>query len=47
MQMPGDQDVIDKVKKDVDDAGLDYSEHRLHKRLGECFEDAKQQVMEE
>jgi hypothetical protein len=47
MQMPGDQDVIDKVKKDVDDAGLDFSEHRLHKRLGECFEEAKQQVMEE
>jgi hypothetical protein len=48
MQMPGDQDVIDKVKKDVDEAGLsDLSEHRLHKRLGECFEDAKQQVMEE
>ena len=47
MQMPGDQDVIDKVKKDVDDAGLDYSEHRLHKRLGECFEEAKEQVMNE
>lgn len=48
MQMPGDEDVIGKVKADLDDAGIeDMSEHRLHKRLGECFEEAKQQVMTE
>jgi len=48
MKMPGDADVIEKVKTDLDGAGLEgMSEHRLYKRLGECFEEAKQQVMQE
>jgi hypothetical protein len=48
MKMPGDEDVIEKVKTDLDQAGKsEWSEHRLHKRLGEFFEQAKQQVMSE
>ncbi len=48
MQLPGDEDVIGKVKTDLDEAGIEgMSEHRLHKRLGECFEEAKQQIMTE
>lgn len=47
MQMPGDDDVIGKIKGDLDDAGVDISEHRLRKRLDEAFQEAKQQIMQE
>ena len=47
VKIPGDEDVIAKVKNDLDAAGIDVSEHRLRKRLDECFEEAKQQVMKE
>lgn len=47
MKMPGDQDVIDKVKADLDEANVDLSEHRLQKRLEECFDEAKRQMMTE
>lgn len=47
MKMPGDQDVIEKVKADVDEGGLEISEHRLQKRLDECFDEAKRQIMNE
>jgi len=39
--------VIGKIKGDLDDAGVDISEHRLRKRLDEAFQEAKQQIMQE
>jgi len=47
IKLPGDDDVIAKVKNDLDAAGIDISEHRLRKRLDECFEQAKKQIMQE
>ncbi len=47
IKMPGDDDVIAKVQKDLDSAGVKLSEHRLRKRLDECFEEAKQQIIHE
>lgn len=47
MKMPGDDDIIGKIKEDLDKANIDISVHRLHKRLEECFGDAKRQIMNE
>jgi hypothetical protein len=44
---PGDEDVLGKVRADLKDAGVEVSDHRLHKRLEECFEEARQQIMAE
>lgn len=47
MKMPGDSDVIEKVQKDLSEAGQDFSNHRLQRRLEESFEEAKRQIMNE
>lgn len=47
MKMPGDADVIEKVQKDLSEAGHDFSDHRLQRRLDETFEEAKRQIMNE
>jgi hypothetical protein len=47
MKLPGDEDVIEKVQTDLKEAGIDMSEHRLSKRLEECFDEAKRQIMTE
>jgi hypothetical protein len=47
MRAPGDDDVMEKVRGDLKTKNVDVSEHRLQKRLEECFEEAKQQIMKE
>ena len=42
----GHQDVIRKLKQDFDARGIDMSEHRLERRLEECMDEAKLQLME-
>ena len=44
---PGDDDVLRKVHKDLTDAGVDFSEHRLRNKMDELLSVAKQQVMTE
>ena len=46
LQMPGDQDVFDKVLADLRNAGATLSQHRLEKRLQECFDQAKREMLE-
>ena len=45
IKVPGDSDVLKTIRQDLTDAGIEISEHRLHKRLEECFEEAKHQIM--
>lgn len=47
LKMPGDQDVLDKIQADLNDAGVQLSEHRVQKRLEECFAEAKREMMHE
>lgn len=47
LKMPGDDDLISKVKADLEEGGVEISEHRLHKRLDHAFEEAKRQIMNE
>lgn len=44
---PGDDDVFEKVKKDLKEAGKEISDHLLQKHLHECEAVAKEQVMKE
>lgn len=44
---PGDDDVMQKVLKDLKEKGVEISEHRLRRRLEEFEEVARQQVMNE
>ena len=44
---PGDADVVRKVLGDFEDAGTEFSEHRLRKKMDEFLEIAKEQIMEE
>ena len=44
---PGDADVVRKVLADFEEAGTEYSEHRLRKKMEEFLEIAKEQLMEE
>ena len=44
---PGDADVVRKVLADFQEAGTEFSEHRLRKKMDEFFEIAKEQIMEE
>lgn len=47
LKEPGDEDILAKVRADLDEAGVDLSDHRLRKRLDQAFEEAKQQLMKE
>ncbi|MDX1709696.1 MAG: DUF1476 domain-containing protein [Rhodovibrionaceae bacterium] len=47
MKLPGDDDVVEKVMADLQEAGVDLSEHRLRRKLEELEQEAKQQVMKE
>lgn len=47
MKVPGDSDIFEKIQTDLKNAGVEISEHRLHKRLEECMSEAKQQIMSE
>lgn len=44
---PGADDVVRKVMSDIQDRGIDFSEHRLRNRMEEFENIAKQQIMKE
>ncbi|MDX1425720.1 MAG: DUF1476 domain-containing protein [Kiloniellales bacterium] len=44
---PGDADLVRKILGDMQDAGVEMSEHRLRKKMEECLAEAKEQVMRE
>jgi len=44
---PGDADLVRKILDDLQDAGVEMSEHRLRKKMEECLAEAKDQVMRE
>ena len=44
---PGDDDVLEKVHKDLSDKGVDLEEHRLRKEMDRLFEIAIEQVRSE
>jgi hypothetical protein len=44
---PGDADLVRKVLGDLQDAGVEMSEHRLRNKMEECLTEAKEQVMRE
>ena len=44
---PGDADLVRKILGDMQDAGIEMSEHRLRHKMGECFATAKEQVMQD
>jgi hypothetical protein len=44
---PGDSDVVRKVLGDLENAGVEMSEHRLRKKMDELVEQAKEQIMSE
>jgi len=46
-ELPGDEDMLSKVKADLEKAGKQVSDHSLQKHLHEFEHEAKQQVMAE
>ena len=44
---PGDADLVRKILGDMQDGGVEMSEHRLRKQMEECLAEAKEQVMQE
>jgi hypothetical protein len=44
---PGDADLVRKILGDMQDAGIEMSEHRLRHKMEECFATAKEQVMQD
>ncbi len=44
---PGDEDVLEKVLKDLTDKGLDISAHRVRKEMDQLMEVAHEQVRNE
>ena len=44
---PGDEDVLEKVHKDLADKGLDISTHRVRKEMDRLMEEARKQVRED
>ena len=44
---PGDADVVRKVLGDLEEKGLEMTEHRLRKQMDALMLEAKQQVMSE
>lgn len=44
---PGDDDVVRKVLADLEQHNVDFSEHRLRKKMDELLGVAKEQVMNE
>lgn len=46
LEEPGFGDILRKVRKDLDDKGLDISDHVMQVELENCFEEAKKQIHE-
>ena len=44
---PGEDDVVRKIMGDFQEKNIDFSEHRLRKKMEELLEVAKQQIMKE
>ena len=44
---PGGADLVRKILADLQDGGVEMSEHRLRKKMEECLAEAKEQVMKE
>lgn len=44
---PGDDDVLEKVRKDLADKGVNIDEHRLRKEMDRLYEAALEQVRSE
>lgn len=47
LEEEGDDDVVRKVHADLEAAGVDFSDHRIEKSLGDYMATARQQIMEE
>ena len=47
LEAPGDEDVFRKVKGDLDAAGVDISDHQLHRQMTELMDVAVEQVKTE
>ena len=46
-ERPGDDDVLEKVQKDLKNAGLDADRHRLRKEMDRLIEIAREQIKSE
>ena len=46
-ERPGDDDVLEKVHKDLTAKGLDVTEHRVRKEMDRLMDVAREQVMTE
>ncbi len=46
-EMPGDQDVFNKIRKDFDDAGVEQSDHQLRRTMDEFMAKAIEQLQAE
>lgn len=47
LEEEGDDDVVRKVHADLEAAGVDFSDHRIEKSLGDYMVTARQQIMDE
>ncbi len=43
-EMPGDEDVFNKIRKDFDDAGVDQSDHQLRRTMDDFLAQAVEQL---
>jgi hypothetical protein len=46
-EAPGDEDVFRKIRADFDKAGVDQTDHQIHRQMQELMETAIQQVKSE
>lgn len=46
-EKPGDDDVVEKIVGDAKAKGIDLSEHRIRKHMGDLLDTARQQIMGE
>jgi len=46
-EMPGDEDVFAKVKKDLNDAGVEQSDHQIRRTMDEFLAKAVEQLQSE
>lgn len=47
LEEPGFEDVLRKVKKDLDEKNVEISDHRLRVELDKCLEEARTQIKEQ
>lgn len=46
-ELPGEDDVFHKIRKDFDAAGVSMSDTDIHAKMAECLLEAEKQVMSE